>query len=327
MSSESKQEHSGKQFDLTCVGILVLDVFGKVINTFPEKGTSVYFDIVESKPGGCAYNTGVDAVRLGLRVAVQGKVGSDIFADTVTKALHKEGIHTQHVRQGEGNTAFSFVMVPDDGQRRIYHTRGVNTGFGSTDLDLKAIRQSRIVHIAGASLMPALDGEPTFNLLRFCRKHGVMTSLDPVYREDISELIVPALPLLDIFLPNQEESVHITGLTKPEDQLKFYLNRGAGVAGIKMGSEGVLISDGRESFRLGTYSVEAVDTCGAGDAFIAGFIYGHLQKWSLLKCAKFASAAAACCVQVLGAADGIPDAGNILNFMRRNKIDAVNYRL
>ena len=325
--SVTSHRGSEKQIDLTCVGILVLDLFGKAINAFPEKGTSVYFDTMETNPGGCAYNTGVDAARLGLNVAIQGRVGKDLFADTLLDALQKEGIQTDSIRRGEENTAFSFVMVPDDGDRRIYHTPGANNGFGPADLDLDAIRQSRVLHIAGASLMPALDGEPTFELLRFCREHGVVTCMDPVYREDIADLIVPALPLLDIFLPNREESVHITGLTEPEDQLKFYLDRGVGIAGIKMGADGLLISDGTECLRMGVYPKTVVDTCGAGDAFIAGFIYGHLQNWSLLKCARFASATAALGVQAMGATTGIPDAETVLQKMKKEKIDADHYRL
>jgi len=315
------------EIDLTCAGILVLDLFGNAINAFPEKGTSLYFDTLETNPGGCAYNTGVDAARLGLRVSIQGRIGKDLFADTLIEALRREKIDAQPVRRGDENTGFSFIMVPDDGQRRIYHTPGANTGFGPADLNLDAIRQSKVFHVAGASLMPGLDGEPTFELLRFCREHGVLTSLDPVYRENIADLIVPALPLLDIFLPNREESVHITGFAEPEDQLRFYLDRGAGIAGIKMGGDGALISNGSECFRLGVYPVEAVDTSGAGDAFIAGFIYGHLQQWSLPESARFASAAAACSVQALGATTGVPDADTVLQFMAKNEIDTTDCRL
>jgi sugar/nucleoside kinase (ribokinase family) len=54
-----------KNIDLTCVGILVVDALGKTINEFPAEGTSVYYDSVKLLPGGCAYNTGVGAKRLG----------------------------------------------------------------------------------------------------------------------------------------------------------------------------------------------------------------------------------------------------------------------
>ena len=145
--------------------------------------------------------------------------------------------------------------------------------------------------------------------------------MDPVFKRDIAELIVPALPYLDIFLPNNDESEFITGLKEPEDQLAFYLDRGVGIAGIKMGEKGVMVSNGKERFNLGIYHVDVSDTCGAGDAFIAGFIYGTLHEWSLVQTAKFATATAAHCVHSEGATSGIIVADEILKFMSENRLE------
>ena len=308
------------RFDLCCLGVLVLDVFGKPINLFPDKGASRYFDTLEIHPGGCAYNTGVDAARLGMRVSVLGKVGTDPFGDIIMRSLQSEGVDTTGIRRsGESNTAFSFVMVPDDGQRRLYHTVGVNRTYGPEDVPRDVIARSRAFHVAGASLLPGLDGEPTVDLLRFARAHGALTSLDPVVREGIGDLILPCLPHLDVFLPNRDESVHITGLTEPEDQLRFYLDAGAGLVGIKLGPDGVLLGDGKDALRLGAYEVPVADTCGAGDAFVAGFIYGLLQEWDLERTASFAAAAAAFCVQAIGATTALPPASTVLEFVAANR--------
>ena len=70
-----------KEFDIATLGILVYDVFGKSIESFPAPGTSVLFDHMSVHPGGCAYNTGIDAVRLGLKVAVMGLIGDDSFGE------------------------------------------------------------------------------------------------------------------------------------------------------------------------------------------------------------------------------------------------------
>ena len=77
------ENSAARKIDLACLGILVLDVFGKPIDGFPAKGTSEYFDALEIHPGGCAYNTGVDASRLGLRVSVWGMLGADPFGDLI----------------------------------------------------------------------------------------------------------------------------------------------------------------------------------------------------------------------------------------------------
>lgn len=309
-----------KNIDLTCLGILVLDALGKTINEFPAEGTSAYFDSVKLLPGGCAYNTGVDAKRLGLSVSIQGRVGSDGFGDIILDFLQKENIATDKIARGKENTAFSFVMIPDNGQRRILNTQGANKTFCEDDIDIDSIRISKVMHIGGSSLMPEFDGKPAMELLKFCKENNVITSMDPVFKKGIADVIVPALPYLNIFLPNSEESEYITGLKDPGDQLNFYLEKGVGIAGIKMGEKGALISNGKERFEVGIYEVPVADTCGAGDAFIAGFIYGILQKWELYSIAKFATATAAHCVTSDGATSGVIDAKHILEFINQTKL-------
>ena len=312
-----------KNIDLTCVGILVVDALGKTINEFPAEGTSVYYDSVKLLPGGCAYNTGVGAKRLGLTVSIQGKVGNDKFGNIIIEFLNEENIATDKIARAKVNTAFSFVMIPGNGQRRIYNTQGANKTFCLDDIDLESVKHSRVAHIGGSSLMPEFDGVPTIELLKFCRENQVITSMDPVFKADIADVIVPALPYLDIFLPNTEESFYITGFNEPEDQLNFYLDNGVGIAGIKMGEKGVLMSDGKERFYLGAYEVPVTDTCGAGDAFIAGFIYGKLKGWDLYTSAKFATATAGFCVQYDGATTGITEAGKILDFITHTELSGM----
>lgn len=310
---------SAGTFDLACLGNLVADVFGKPIDRFPEKGGSENFDEMEIHAGGCAHNTGVAAARLGLSVAVLGKLGTDSFGDMLADSLRRAGVNTDGVRRsGEASTAFSFIMVPHDGQRRIYHTVGVSRAFVPADVSRDIISRAKVLHVAGAACLPGLDGAPTVELLRFARSRGVLTSLDPTVRPGIAGLIVPCLPHLDVFLPNSDEAACFTGLTHPADQLKFCLDQGAGIVGIKRGAEGCLVSDGRTTVSLGVHEVPVADTCGAGDAFIAGFLYGKIRSWDLERCARFATATAAFCVQAIGTTTAIPAAERVLDFMERN---------
>jgi len=320
MIPEPRTPKPEPSLDLVCLGILVLDIFGKPIDRFPDKGTSAYFDTLEIHPGGCAYNTGVDAARLGMSVAVLGKLGTDHFGNIMADALRREWVDTSAiVRSAEAPTAFSFIMVPEDGQRRIYHTVGVNGTYGPADVPHDPIMRARVFHVAGAGLLPGLDGAPIVDLLRFAHAQGVLTSLDPVVRPGIADLILPCLPHLDVFLPNADESAYITGLTEPADQLRFYRDRGAWIVGIKDGSRGCLISDGQSTLRLGIYDVPAKDTSGAGDAFVAGFLYGLARGWAMEQCARFATATAAFCVQAIGTTTAIPSAARVLEFMEIKK--------
>jgi sugar/nucleoside kinase (ribokinase family) len=157
---------AAREINVACLGMLVLDVFGKPIDRFPAKGTSEYFDTLEIHPGGCTYNTGVDAGWLGVRVSVLGMLGADPFGDLIVQALGREGVNTAGAcRSSEASAAFSFVMVPGDGQRPIYHTLGESRIYGLGDVGRDIVAGSKVPHVAGASLMPALHGIPTVKLL------------------------------------------------------------------------------------------------------------------------------------------------------------------
>ncbi len=84
------------------------------------------------------------------------------------------------------------------------------------------------------------------------------------------------------------------------------LDAGVGAVGLKMGDEGCYIatSSGRK-LTVAAQKVLAVDSLGAGDAWVAGFLCGLIHKWDLEKTALFANAAGACCVQALGATAGV----------------------
>lgn len=312
-----------KTFDVLSLGILVCDVFGKTIDRFPEQGTSVFFEQLEMYPGGCAYNTGVDLARLGSRVALGGLVGEDAFGDRLLEQMHREEVDLSGVRRtSQAATSFSFVMVPTSGNRRIYTSFGANRLYGLEHIDRQAVLQSRILHVGGVSMMESLDGEPLCELLRFARENGVKTCVDPVYREEGCAKLRDCLPYLSCFMPNNDESVFITGYRDPVDQLRFYLDRGIGVVAVKMGKEGCLFSDGKTAWRLGVQPMEAVDTCGAGDAFVGGFLHGVARDWPVEQCAAFATTTAAFCVSAVGATQAIPPEKTVRQYLGEHPLTA-----
>ena len=310
-----------KHYDALSLGILVLDVFGKPIEQFPPAGTSLFFDSVEIHGGGCAYNTGVDMSRLGLKVCVMGLVGDDAFGDLLLDFLKKENVDISGIQKtNKAGTSFSFVMVEGRGQRRIYTSFGASGLLCHNDVCLKQIDDSKLLHIGGACMLNALDGEGEVELLRYARSAGTLTCMDPVYRPETAHLIVQCLPYLDYFFPNTEESVHITGYSEPADQLRFYLEGGVKIAGIKTGGYGCLVSDGKTLWTMGIYDVPVVDTCGAGDAFVGGFLYSAIKGRSVPECARFASAVASLCVTGIGATAPIPHAREVTAFMDKHSL-------
>lgn len=296
--------------EVTCVGILVADVVGKPIDRMPERGKLTLVDRMELHSGGCAANTGIDLAKLGIRTGIIGKVGEDGFGDFLVNRFASLGIDTSAIARDKTTaTSATMVMVQEDGERSFLHYLGANATFTLDDVDFEKIRGSKILHVAGALVMPSFDGEPTAQLLRQAQQAGIVTALDTVYdaRGLWMKQLGPCLPYVDYLVPSYEEARMLTGgLEEPADIAQFLLDAGAKVVGLKLGERGSYVrsADGT-AFSTPIFPVNAVDALGAGDAWVAGFLAGLSKDWDLEQCARFAGAVGASCVTALGATTGI----------------------
>jgi sugar/nucleoside kinase (ribokinase family) len=295
---------------VTCVGILVADVVGKPIDTLPERGKLTLVERMELHSGGCAANTGISLAKLGIDTAIIGKVGEDGFGDFLVQRFEKFGIDAGGVaRDPETATSATMVLGHRDGERSFLHYLGANATFRLEDVDRERVKRSKILHIAGALVMPAMDGEPTAQLLREAKEAGVITAFDTVWDATgrWMEKVAPCLPYVDYLLPSYEEARMLAGGREaPAEIAKFLLGAGANVVGLKMGERGAYVrSRAGEEVSIPILPVRAIDALGAGDAFVAGFLAGVAKDWDLERCGRFAAAVGACCVTALGATTGI----------------------
>jgi sugar/nucleoside kinase (ribokinase family) len=188
---------------------------------------------------------------------------------------------------------------------------------------MRLVKQSKIVHIAGAFLMSSLDGEPSARIMSEARDAGVITAFDTAW--DVTgtwiDKIGCCLKYVDYFLPSYEEARMLAhGRDDPEEIARALLDEGVKVVGLKMGERGAYIrsADGQE-IRVPALKVKAVDALGAGDAFVAGFLTGVVHDWDLERCARFANAVGACCVTALGATTGIRDFADTVRLMEEQR--------
>jgi len=304
--------------DVTCLGILVADVIGKPVEQLPERGKLALVDRMELHIGGCASNTGVGLAKIGVKTAVIGKVGDDGFGDFLINALERSGVDcTGIVRDKQSLTSATMVMVHGDGERSFLHYIGANATLRESDVDYDVVKSSKILHVAGAFLMPGFDGEPTARVLKRAKELGVTTSLDTAWdsRGNWMKLLEPCLPYVDYAVPSIEEARMCTGKYDPPDVAKALMDKGVGVVALKMGDEGCYIRSKDVELYIPIYRVDAVDACGAGDAFAAGFLAGIVNGWDLERTGKFANATGALCVTAIGATTGIKDQTTIEAFI------------
>ena len=305
--------------DVLCVGPIVLDVLGKSIDEVPEWDRVGTFDTLEYHVGGCASNTAVDLSVLGLKTSVAGCLGRDTAGDFVRRDLGKLNIDLSGlISSSDIATSFTFIMIKSDGRRRFLHHVGSSAHFREEHVTDELLRRSRILNIGGAFVMPALDGDPTARLLKRAKDLGLVTSLDTAYNPSVDSrrLIEPCLPYLDIFLPSFEEAQAISGLSDPDTILDYFSDHDFQVLGVKMGTDGCILQSAGCRYRFPIFNVNSVDNSGAGDAFLAGFLYGWQLGWDIEKTGRFACATAAHCVQAIGCTAGIRSADEILKFMK-----------
>ncbi len=290
------------------VGILVADVVAYPVREYPERGICVHVQRMELHVGGCASNTGLALAKLGIDTVVIGKVGDDPFGDFLIGALQRHGVRVEGIhRTREAGTSSTMVMVHPDGERSFIHYMGANALFNPDDIAWELVRPCKVFHLAGAFLMPSMDGEPAARVLQQARSLGLITCLDTAWDATGGWMrtLAPCLPHLDYILPSYNEASQLSGETEPERIADRLLQAGVGTVVIKMGGKGCFVKNRATAFHLPAYPVEVVDALGAGDCFSAGFTAGLALGWDLERTARLANATGALCVTQLGATTGI----------------------
>lgn len=310
---------------IASVGILVADVVAKPVSRYPERGVCVHVERMELHVGGCAANTGLALAKLGLPVRVVGRVGQDAFGDFVLQTLQQHGVDTRGVRRSPtANTSSTMVMVHPDGERSFIHHMGANAEFCPDDIDWRLLSDCAIFHLAGAYLMPQMDGEPAARTLQEAKRRGMTTCLDTTWDSSGQwmQVLAPCLPYLNYITPNYGEARMLTGETEPSAIAQRLLDAGVGAVAIKMDARGCYVRTRERAFHLPACAVEVVDMLGAGDCFTAGWLAGLAMGWDLHRTARLANAVGALGVSALGATTGVRTLAETLEFMERQCPDS-----
>ena len=317
------QPASAATVDCLSVGILVADHLCDPIDHVPAAGELVLSPSLPLSIGGCAANVAIDLARLGVRAAVVGCVGQDVFGRFVVETLATAGLDTRDIRQLAGVETSGTLIVNVRGEdRRFIHAAGANARLRAEDIPLARVRQAKVLYVGGYMLMPALEGEPLAALFREARAAGVKTVLDIVLPGpgDHWPKLAAVLAETDVFLPNRDEAAALTGQHDPLAQADRFAAAGAGAVVITCGAQGSVVVSGSERLRAAAFEVEYQGGTGAGDAFDAGFIAGLLAGEDLGECVRWGSAIGASCVRSISATEGVFSRREAEQFLRERPL-------
>lgn len=308
--------------DVACLGILVADLVGRPIDALPERGRLGLVDRMELHIGGCAANTAMALARLGVNTAVLGKVGQDGLGEFITATLDRSGIDTRGIIHDPGvGTSTTMVLVGADGERTFLHYLGGNAEYHAADVYWPAIEESRLLHVAGALVMPSFDGAPMADTLQRAKSIGLVTSLDTVWDATGKWMatLAPCLSHADFFLPSLAEGRELTERSSPAEIAAVLRDAGVGTVGLKLGEDGCYIEGADGALTVPAYPVHMVDGTGCGDAWVAGFLCGVTRGWDLERTGQFANAVGGLCATAMGATAGIRSLDETEDFIANSK--------
>lgn len=314
---------SDRSPEVLCAGIIVADHVCTPITHVPAAGELVMADGMLLTIGGCAANAAVDLAKMGVRAAICGRVGRDVFGRVVADMLRDAGVDTAAVQTStEADTSQTLIVNVQGQDRRFIHTFGANREFTPADIPGDYLAGCKVLYVGGYLVMPGLRQEALVPVFRSARERGIRVVLDivvPRPGEYVSQLD-QLLPHVDVFLPNNHEGELITGIKDPLGQAELFQRLGAGTAIVTMGEKGAVLVQQGLKLRAGAFAIEYVDGSGGGDAFDAGYIVGLLRGLGPEDCLRYASALGASCVRAVGTTPGVFTRDECEEFLRKNTL-------
>lgn len=277
-----------KEFDIIVVGELNVDLILNGIQKFPEVGKEVLADHMALTLGSSSAIFASNISSLGARVAFIGKIGSDIFGELVLKSLRENGVDVSMIKSlpDVGTGATIVLNVEEDRANTTYP--GAMNLLTLDDIPPSYLERGKHVHFSSYFLQPGMRnglGE----MFRTAQGLGLSTSFDmqwdPLEAWDLP--VEEILPHVNVFLPNEQELLFLTGETNLEKAIE-HIGEFSDILAIKQGNRGsTIVSNKRITRREAFINHSVVDAIGAGDSFNAGFIYKYIKGESVAACQEY----------------------------------------
>jgi sugar/nucleoside kinase (ribokinase family) len=297
---------NNKEFDVVAAGIATWDTLLNGIDTDLMQVDSVQCESFSGASGGDAVNGAINLARLGMKVTLCACIGRDSEGQSIIDELNEAGVNTDNVTYDEKHhTASPVLLIDRKGDRHIIRVPdNANMYFTETMVSDEVLKSARHLHFASANVLGSMDGEPLGRLFKRAHELGLTTSLDASYdrKGNWMKNIEDALQNCDIFIPSLQEAAIYANSDDLDEICRFFSAYPLKIFGIKLGEKGVLVTDFHQTWKQASlYHGTPVDTTGAGDAFLAGFVSAWLKGYDIPSCAAIGSAQSCSVLGAIGA--------------------------
>jgi ribokinase len=308
------------QKPIVVVGSINLDLVVGA-DRIPQVGETIIGNSFSTFYGGKGANQAVAAAKLGYPVSMVGNVGNDAFGAQLRNGLEDAGVDTTYVNTVEGASGVALITTGRRGENNIVVVPGANGHLTPKLLEKAATILERAGFLLAQLEIPI---ETVDYLAQFAEQHDIPLMLDPAPARELSGTLLRRVSWIT---PNETETAELLRTNFENGDQGSYaaaerlLDYGVKNVLLKLGSRGCLIAQGTlAKERVPAFSVDAVDTTAAGDAFNAGFAVGLMRGSTVARSAVFASAVAAISVTRPGAQPSMPTGDEVECFLKQHSI-------
>lgn len=328
--------------ELLCAGRICVDLYSEQPGA-TLAGTSSFAKYL----GGSAANICVGVSRLGIRTAMLTRVGDEPMGHFLRQELEQEGVDVTGVALDPDRLSGAVMLAvreSDDFPRIFYYADSADMALGPEDVDPTLVTRAGAVLITGSYLSSDRLRSATSRLVALAKGNGARVALDLDVRPGlwglaplaagnamsaihprVAEAFETVLADCQLVVGTQEEIMAAASRPDIDDALRAIRNQTDAVIVVKAGVKGCSVIEGALSARWqdGTWSpgfpVEVLNSVGAGDGFMAGFVSRWLRDEPLARCAEAGNAAGAIVVSRHGCSPAMPTAAELTSFLARSQ--------
>jgi fructokinase len=290
--------------------------------------------------GGAPANVCACVKQLGIDSVMLTKLGKDAFGDYLLDTLGDVGVDISHIKQTTlANTALAFVSLKLDGDRdfSFYRNPSADMLLEPKDIDESLFKSGDILHFCSVDLVDYPVRKAHDKAIEYARKNDVLISFDPNVRlplwhdhAEYKRIINQYIDLADIVKISDEEIEFITGKTVSNGAINDLFRGHVKLVIYTKGKDGATVYTKQNHYEESGFSINAVDTTGAGDSFIGAFLYQLLERQvtshdlesiNYSSYISFANAVGAMVASKMGAISSMPTKEQVLEFLKQHGLN------
>lgn len=304
--------------NIIIAGSINMDIVARV-GRIPRPGETVLGDELHYIPGGKGSNQAVAASRLGENVYLVGKLGNDVFGQSLTDFLENEQLKLDYLDQSDSHpTGVALITVDAHSENAITVISGSNFQLSERDVEQVNITKNDVVVSVFEIPQPTIK-----HLFSQAHRANAKTILNPA---PATQFIDGLLGTVDYLIVNETELAYFSNQDQVSDDLEIITQYAKQIRYhsdqtiiVTLGAKGIICVTGDQIIQINGIMVNAIDSTGAGDCFTGAFSVAISERKSLEDALVFANTAASISVQNLGASTSMPSRDDVESILLKPK--------